>query len=112
MCWSTESFLGIFWDVLSFEFFRHVIFLLEFDLLVHLPNTIKYKRSYRTCVSPRLPSGWLSIDRSVLDLVAHSVGMGKRAEQQSLPSQSQDSQLGPTEEAQTQNSQTQRQAPR
>ncbi|XP_057212983.1 AP-4 complex accessory subunit RUSC2 isoform X1 [Triplophysa rosa] len=60
----------------------------------------------------RLPSGWLSIDRSVLDLVAYSVGMGKRAEQQSLTSQSQDSQLSPTEEAQTQNSHTQRQAPR
>lgn len=59
----------------------------------------------------RLPSSWLSLDRSVLDVVAHSVGMGKRVEQQYLTSQSQDSQLGPTEEAQTENSQTQRQAP-
>uniref|UniRef100_A0A8C2IBV6 RUN and SH3 domain containing 2 n=1 Tax=Cyprinus carpio TaxID=7962 RepID=A0A8C2IBV6_CYPCA len=31
-----------------------------------------------------LPSGWLSLDRSMLDLVAQSVGVGKRVEQHSF----------------------------
>ncbi|XP_056313475.1 AP-4 complex accessory subunit RUSC2 isoform X2 [Danio aesculapii] len=60
----------------------------------------------------RLPSGWLSIDHSVLDLVAQSVGVRKRTEQQSFTSQSQESKLGPTEQAQTQTPPTKRLAPR
>ncbi|XP_016336881.1 iporin-like isoform X1 [Sinocyclocheilus anshuiensis] len=76
-------------------------------------NTSKMEKSEPKQVrKQRLPSGWLSLDRSVLDLVAQSVGVGKRAEQQSLTSQSQESHLGPTEQAQTQNPPTRRQAPR
>uniref|UniRef100_A0A8C2D5C9 RUN and SH3 domain containing 2 n=1 Tax=Cyprinus carpio TaxID=7962 RepID=A0A8C2D5C9_CYPCA len=74
-------------------------------------NTSKMEKSEPKQVrKQRLPSGWLSLDRSVLDLVAQSVGVGKRAEQQSLTSQSQESHLGPTEQAQTQNPPTWRQA--
>ncbi|XP_059407233.1 AP-4 complex accessory subunit RUSC2-like isoform X1 [Carassius carassius] len=76
-------------------------------------NTSKMEKSEPKQVrKQRLPSGWLSLDRSVLDLVAQSVGVGKRAEQQSLTSQSQESHLGQTEQAQTQNPPTWRQAPR
>ncbi|XP_016143839.1 iporin-like [Sinocyclocheilus grahami] len=76
-------------------------------------NTSKMEKSEPKQVrKQRLPSGWLSLDRSVLDLVAQSVGVGKRAAQQSLTSQSQESHLGPTEQAQTQNPPTRRQAPR
>lgn len=76
-------------------------------------NASKIEKSEQKSVrKQRLPSGWLSLDRSVLDLVAQSVGVGKKAEQQSFTSQSQESHLGPTEQAQTQNLPTQRQAPR
>ncbi|XP_051749656.1 AP-4 complex accessory subunit RUSC2 isoform X2 [Ctenopharyngodon idella] len=76
-------------------------------------NASKIEKSEQKSVrKQRLPSGWLSLDRSVLDLVAQSVGVGKKAEQQSLTSQSQESHLGPTEQAQTQKPPTQRQAPR
>ncbi|XP_016321347.1 iporin-like isoform X1 [Sinocyclocheilus anshuiensis] len=75
-------------------------------------NASKVEKSEQKQVrKQRLPSGWLSLDRSMLDLVAQSVGVGKRAEQQSLTSQSQESHLGPTEQAQTQNPPTQRQVP-
>ncbi|KAL7836171.1 hypothetical protein AOLI_G00274550 [Acnodon oligacanthus] len=40
----------------------------------------------------RLPSGWLSLDRSVLDLVVQSVGVGKRAEPHSATTHSPDTQ--------------------
>ncbi|XP_051552194.1 AP-4 complex accessory subunit RUSC2 isoform X2 [Myxocyprinus asiaticus] len=73
-------------------------------------NASKMEKSEQKSVrKQRLPSGWLSLDLSVLDLVAQSVGVGKRAEQQS---QSQECQLGTTQQAQTQNPPTQRQAPR
>ncbi|XP_048044600.1 AP-4 complex accessory subunit RUSC2 isoform X1 [Megalobrama amblycephala] len=76
-------------------------------------NSSKMEKSEQKSVrKQRLPSGWLSLDRSVLDLVAQSVGVGKKAEQQSLTSQSQESHLGPTEQAQIQKPPTQRQAPR
>ncbi|XP_051514932.1 AP-4 complex accessory subunit RUSC2-like isoform X2 [Myxocyprinus asiaticus] len=65
------------------------------------------KREQKSVRKQRLPSGWLSLDHSVLDLVAQSVGVGKRTEQQY---QSQESQLGPTQQAQTQNPPIQRQA--
>ncbi|XP_052451843.1 AP-4 complex accessory subunit RUSC2 isoform X2 [Carassius gibelio] len=75
-------------------------------------NASKVEKSEQKLVrKQRLPSGWLSLDRSMLDLMAQSVGVGKRAEQQSLTSQSQESPLGPTEQAQTQNAPTQRQVP-
>ncbi len=74
--------------------------------------SINLQLHFHLYVCLRLPSGWLSLDRSVLDLVAQSVGVGKRAEQQSLTSQDQESHLGPTEQAQTQNPPTRRQAPR
>ncbi|XP_067262323.1 AP-4 complex accessory subunit RUSC2 isoform X2 [Chanodichthys erythropterus] len=77
-------------------------------------NSSKIEKSEQKSVrKQRLPSGWLSLDRSVLDLVAQSVGVGKKAEQQSLTSQSQESHLGPTEQAQIQKPPTrERQAPR
>ncbi|XP_073696664.1 AP-4 complex accessory subunit RUSC2 isoform X2 [Garra rufa] len=76
-------------------------------------NSSKVEKSEQKLVrKQRLPSGWLSLDRSVLDLVAQSVGVGKRAEQQSLTTESQESHLGPTEQAQTQNPPTKRLAPR
>ncbi|XP_073717115.1 AP-4 complex accessory subunit RUSC2 isoform X1 [Misgurnus anguillicaudatus] len=76
-------------------------------------NPSKMEKSDQKSVrKQRLPSGWLSLDRSVLDLVAYTVGVGRKVEQQSLTFQSQESQVGPTEQAQTLNSQTQRQAPR
>ncbi|XP_051956342.1 AP-4 complex accessory subunit RUSC2-like isoform X2 [Xyrauchen texanus] len=63
-------------------------------------NASKMEKSEQKLVrKQRLPSGWLSLDRSVLDLVAQSVGVGKRTEQQF---QSHESQLGPTQQAQTQ----------
>uniref|UniRef100_A0A9J8B129 RUN and SH3 domain containing 2 n=1 Tax=Cyprinus carpio carpio TaxID=630221 RepID=A0A9J8B129_CYPCA len=75
-------------------------------------NASKVEKSEQKLVrKQRLPSGWLSLDRSMLDLVAQSVGVGKRVEQHSFTSQSQESHLGPTEQAQTQNPPTQRQAP-
>ncbi|KAJ8414852.1 hypothetical protein AAFF_G00023750 [Aldrovandia affinis] len=37
----------------------------------------------------RLPSGWLSLDRSMLDLMAQTVGAGKRPDPLSPPSKSQ-----------------------
>lgn len=70
------------------------------------------KNDQKSVRKQRLPSGWLSLDRSVLDLVAYTVGVGRKVEQQSLTFQCQESQVGPTEQAQTLNSQTQRQAPR
>ncbi|CAM4544996.1 unnamed protein product [Leuciscus chuanchicus] len=74
-------------------------------------NASKIEKSEQKSVrKQRLPSGWLSLDRSVLDLVAQSVGVGKKAEQQSLTFQSQQFHLGPTKQAQTQNPPTQRQA--
>ncbi|XP_005165248.1 AP-4 complex accessory subunit RUSC2 isoform X2 [Danio rerio] len=72
----------------------------------------KEKIEQKSVRKQRLPSGWLSIDHSVLDLVAQSVGVRKRAEQQSFTSQSQESNLGPTEQAQTQSPQTKTLAPR
>ncbi|KAI4873784.1 hypothetical protein NFI96_002219, partial [Prochilodus magdalenae] len=52
----------------------------------------------------RLPSGWLSLDRSVLDLVVQSVGAGKRAEPHSVTAPSPDTQntASPTQQDQTQ----------
>ncbi|XP_028851244.1 iporin isoform X2 [Denticeps clupeoides] len=40
------------------------------------------------CPKSRLPSGWLSLDRSVLDLVAQTVGAGKRNDPLPVSSQS------------------------
>ncbi|GAA6098935.1 AP-4 complex accessory subunit RUSC2 isoform X2 [Tachysurus ichikawai] len=48
----------------------------------------------------RLPSGWLSLDRAVLDLVVQSVG--KRAEPQSLNTHSDDTQQSQAQQDQTQ----------
>ncbi|KAK2845934.1 hypothetical protein Q7C36_010788 [Tachysurus vachellii] len=48
----------------------------------------------------RLPSGWLSLDRAVLDLVVQSVG--KRAEPQSLNTHSDDTQHSQAQQDQTQ----------
>uniref|UniRef100_A0A3B1ICU2 RUN domain-containing protein n=1 Tax=Astyanax mexicanus TaxID=7994 RepID=A0A3B1ICU2_ASTMX len=56
----------------------------------------------------RLPSGWLSLDRSVLDLVVQSVGVGKRAEPHSGTSHSPDNQNTPN---QTQQDQTEEMTP-
>uniref|UniRef100_A0A672PQ19 RUN and SH3 domain containing 2 n=1 Tax=Sinocyclocheilus grahami TaxID=75366 RepID=A0A672PQ19_SINGR len=48
-------------------------------------NTSKMEKSEPKQVrKQRLPSGWLSLDRSVLDLVAQSVGVGKRAAEKTV----------------------------
>ncbi|XP_051979663.1 AP-4 complex accessory subunit RUSC2-like isoform X3 [Xyrauchen texanus] len=71
-------------------------------------NASKMEKSEQKSVrKQRLPSGWLSLDLSELILVAQSVGVGKKVEQQS---QSQECQLSTTQQAQTQNPPSQRQA--
>ncbi|KAJ8380650.1 hypothetical protein SKAU_G00014280 [Synaphobranchus kaupii] len=54
----------------------------------HRPEKAEQSQLAKTQKS-RLPSGWLSLDKSVLDLMAQTVGTGKRPEPLPLSSESQ-----------------------